>query len=75
MIRSVSTVSARLRNAFIDLIENDRDGPEACALLDELVESDDVLPREYCEMLGLDDGATFGAAARAVRSQLGCPSA
>lgn len=72
MIRAVPTVPARLRNAFLNLIEEDQDGPEACELVSQLLESDDMLPREYCEMLDAPEGTTFGAAAQTVWSRLGC---
>jgi hypothetical protein len=65
-------VPARLRNAFLTLLEEDQDGPEACELLSQLLESDDMLPREYCEMLDAPEGTTFGTAAQRVWSRLGC---
>jgi hypothetical protein len=63
---------AHLRNAFIDLIENDTHGDEACRLAAQLAECSDVLPVEYCEMLGLETGSTFAQAADKLRLALGC---
>jgi hypothetical protein len=63
---------AHLRNAFIDLIEQDTQGEEACRLAAQLTECTDVLPLEYCEMLGLEAGSTFAQAAQRVRTTLGC---
>ena len=63
---------AHLRNAFIDLIEEDTQGDAACRLAEQLLECTDVLPVEYCEMLGLETGSTFAEAARKVRVRLGC---
>jgi hypothetical protein len=68
----MGSVAANLRNAFIDLIEDETPGPAACALALQLLGSDDVLPYEYCEMLGVPSGSTFGAAAFKVRADLGC---
>jgi hypothetical protein len=65
-------VPARLRNAFIDLLEDETQGDEACQLLKQLVASTDTLPQEYCDMLELPEGSTFGEAARQIQAQLGC---
>ena len=66
------SVPARLRNAFLDLLEDEIHGNEACHLLRQLVASTDTLPQEYCDMLDLPEGSTFGEAARRVQAQLGC---
>jgi len=66
------STSAQLRNAFIDLIEEDSEGEEACRLAAQLAACTDVLPVEYCELLGLAPGSTFAQAARKVRVTLGC---
>jgi hypothetical protein len=66
------SVPAHLRNAFLDLIESEREGPEACGLAARLLESTDVLPYEHCDMLDLPVGSTFGQAAHAFRLMLGC---
>jgi len=66
------STSAQLRNAFIDLIEDEMQGDAACRLAEQLIESTDVLPVEYCELLGLAPGSTFAQAARKVRVTLGC---
>jgi hypothetical protein len=63
---------AHLRNAFIDLIDADTQGDEACRLAGQLVDCTDLLPLEYCEMLGLAAASTFADAARKVRVNLGC---
>ncbi len=63
-----------MRNAFIDLIEDEAQGEDACQLADQLVDCTDVLPLEYCEMLDLAAGSTFAQAARKVRLSLGCAS-
>jgi hypothetical protein len=63
---------AQLRNAFIDLIEEEARGDEACHLAGQLLDCADLLPVEYCEMLGLAAGSTFAEAARKVRVTLGC---
>ena len=65
---------AHLRNAFIDVIEDDTRGDAACQLAEQLLECTDPLPVEYCEMLDLPAGSTFGQAARKVRITLGCGS-
>jgi hypothetical protein len=65
--------SAQLRNAFLDLIENDARGDTACRLAEQLSGCADVLPFEHCEILELPAGSTFGQAAAAVRAALGCP--
>jgi hypothetical protein len=66
------SVPAHLRNAFLDLIENDARGEAACHLAEQLRGCTDVLPFEYCEILGLPVGRTFAQAAEAVRASLGC---
>jgi hypothetical protein len=66
------SVPAHLRNAFLDLIENDARGEAACHLVEQLGGCTDVLPFEYCEILGLPAGSTFAQAAGAVRALLGC---
>jgi hypothetical protein len=68
------SVSAQLRNAFLDLIENDARGVQACQLAEQLIGCTDVLPYEHCEMLELPAGSTFAQAAERVRASLGCPS-
>jgi hypothetical protein len=65
---------AALRNAFLDLIEDETRGEEACRLAEQLLRSTEVLPYEYCEMLELPQGSTFGHAARKLRTELGCTS-
>ena len=65
-------IPAHLRNAFIELIENETEGEEACQLLRQIVSSTDMLPQEYCDMLDLPAGSTFGDAARRVQADLGC---
>jgi hypothetical protein len=66
------SVPAHLRNAFLELIEEDRQGAAACELAAQLVQCTDVLPYEYCDMLGLSPGCTFGQAALRFRATLGC---
>ena len=66
------SVPARLRNAFIDLLEDEISGDQACSLLRQLVGSTDTLPQEYCDMLDLPEGSTFGEAARRMQARLGC---
>jgi hypothetical protein len=68
------SVPAALRNAFLDLINDETQGEEACRLADQLTECEDVLPYEYCEMLELPEGSTFAQAAHKVRDMLGCQS-
>jgi hypothetical protein len=63
---------ALLRNAFIDLIDDETQGDETCRVAEQLLECTDVLPVEYCEMLGLETGSTFAQAAGKVRVTLGC---
>jgi hypothetical protein len=63
---------AQLRNAFIDLIEQETRGDEACRLAGQLLDCTDLLPGEYCEMLGVAAGSTFAEAARTVHDKLGC---
>jgi hypothetical protein len=67
-----SAVSAALRNAFLDLIEEETQGEAACRLTEQLSACTDTLPIEYCEMLGLPEGSTFAEAALKVRATLGC---
>src|SRR5579859_2147181 len=50
---------ARLRNAFLELIENDARGEHACRLAEQLSDCTDVLPFEHCEILELPAGSTF----------------
>jgi hypothetical protein len=64
--------AAALRNAFLDLINDDTQGDAACRLAAQLMDCADVLPYEYCEMLELPAGTTFGQAAERVRTTLGC---
>jgi hypothetical protein len=71
---SGGSVPAQLRNAFLDLIENDAWGAQACHLAEQLTGCTDVLPFEHCEILDLPPGSTFAQAAHAVRITLGCPS-
>jgi hypothetical protein len=66
---------AHLRNAFLDLIDDETQGEQACQLAEQLSTCTDVLPLEYCDMLGLPEGSTFGNAARLVRLNLGCAEA
>jgi len=63
---------AHLRNAFIELLEDETRSDEACQLAAQLADCTDVLPVEYCEMLGLEVGSTFAQAAQSVRVTLGC---
>lgn len=63
---------AHLRNAFIDLIEDEAHGESACQLAAQLMTCVDPLPFEYCEMLDLPVGSTFAQAAHKVRATLGC---
>ena len=63
---------AHLRNAFIELIDDDTPSDQACQIAQQLLECTDLLPVEYCEMLGLDPGSTFAQAACKVRATLGC---
>jgi hypothetical protein len=71
---SGGSAPAPLRNAFLELIENDARGQAACALAAQLSGCTDVLPYEHCELLELPAGSTFAQAADAVRAALGCPS-
>jgi hypothetical protein len=64
--------SAQLRNAFLDLIENDARSEDACRLVEQLSGFTDVLPFEHCEILELPAGSTFALAAETVRASLGC---
>ena len=70
----MATASAQLRNAFLELIENDARGQDACGLAEQLCACTDVLPFEHCELLELPAGSTFAQAADAVRVALGCGS-
>jgi hypothetical protein len=66
------TAPAPLRNAFLDLVDDETQDAAACDLAAQLLECDDVLPFEYCEILGLPAGTTFGQAAARLRAGLGC---
>jgi hypothetical protein len=70
----MASVPAQLRNAFLELIENDARGEDACRLAAQLADCSDVLPFEHCEMLELATGSTFAQAAETVRAALGCES-
>jgi hypothetical protein len=61
-----------VRNAFLDLINDETRGDEACRLVEQVSTCTDVLPYEYCEMLELPEGATFAEAAARVRLNLDC---
>jgi hypothetical protein len=63
---------ASVRNAFLDLINDETEGEDACSLAAKLTGCTDVLPYEYCEMLELATGSTFGQAALKFRATLGC---
>lgn len=63
---------AHLRNAFLDLIDDETLGPEACRLVARLASCTDVLPDEYCQIVGLAQGSTFAQAAECLRTTLGC---
>jgi hypothetical protein len=65
-------VPASVRNAFLDLINDETEGDEACGLAAQLTGCSDELPYEYCEILELPAGSTFGQAARKLRATLGC---
>jgi hypothetical protein len=65
-------VPARLRNAFLELLDGEPQGAAACELAAQLLGCTDVLPQEYCDVLGLPPGSTFAEAARALRAELGC---
>jgi hypothetical protein len=67
------SVPAQLRNAFLELIENEARGDEACRLVDQLSDCTDVVPFEHCEILELPAGSTFAEAAASLRASLGCP--
>ena len=69
---SSGSAPAHLRNAFLDLIEDETPGDEACRLAAQLADCTDVLPMEHCEMLGLEPGSTFAQAAHSVSVTLGC---
>jgi hypothetical protein len=68
-------VPASVRNAFLDLINDETQGEEACRLVEQVSACTDVLPFEYCEMLELPEGTTFAQAAAKVRLTLDCGSA
>jgi hypothetical protein len=70
---SGGSVPAQLRNAFLELIENEARGDEACRLAAQLSDCTDVVPFEHCEMLELPVGSTFAEAAASLRTSLGCP--
>jgi hypothetical protein len=67
-----TSAPAHLRNAFLDLIDDETQGPEACQLVAQLVSCTDVLPDEYCQIVGLAPGSTFAQAAECLRTTLGC---
>ena len=69
------SVPASVRNAFLDLINDETQGEEACRVVEQVSTCADVLPYEYCEMLDLREGATFAEAAAKVRLTLDCGSA
>jgi hypothetical protein len=71
-LSSGGSAPAHLRNAFLELIENDARGQEACRLAEQLIDCTDVVPFEHCEMLELPAGSTFAQAAHSVRALLGC---
>jgi hypothetical protein len=62
-------VSARVRNAFLELLDGEPDASSA-DLLDQVEGCNDPLPQEYADILGLAPGATFGVAAAVLRDQL-----
>jgi hypothetical protein len=66
------SVPASVRNAFLDLINDETQGEEACRLVEQVSTCTDVLPYEYCEMLELPEGTTFAEAAARIRSTLDC---
>jgi hypothetical protein len=68
----MASVPPSVRNAFLDLINDETQGNGACQLAARLLECDDVLPFEYCEILQVPTGTTFGVAAVEVRTRLGC---
>ncbi|HEV7662788.1 MAG TPA: hypothetical protein VGQ62_04575 [Chloroflexota bacterium] len=68
----MATVPATVRNAFLELLNDDAVGEAACQLAAQLIGCADVLPFEYCEMLDVPAGTTFGQAAQHVRTSLGC---
>jgi hypothetical protein len=67
-------VPATVRNAFLDLIEDETPGEDACRLASQLMTCMDVLPYEYCDVLELPEGSTFAEAAHKLRGVLGCES-
>ena len=69
------SVPASVRNAFLDLINDETEGQAACDLAAQLLDCTDELPFEYCEILDLPQGSTFAEAARQIRTTLGCESA
>ena len=64
--------STALRNAFLRLIDDETRGDKACELVAQLLDARDVLPQEYCDVLELAEGSTFGDAARKLAAELGC---
>jgi hypothetical protein len=68
-------VPASVRNAFLDLINDETAGQAACDLAAQLLECADELPFEYCEILELPEGSTFAQAAQQIRATLGCEGA
>jgi hypothetical protein len=69
---SSGSAPAHLRNAFLELIDADGHCDAACQLAAQLAACTDPLPYEYCDMLGLTPGCTFGQAAERFRDMLGC---
>jgi hypothetical protein len=69
------SVPASVRNAFLDLINDETHGDEACQVVEQVSSCTDVLPFEYCEMLELPAGSTFAEAAARIKLTLDCASA
>jgi hypothetical protein len=69
------SVPASVRTAFLDLINDETQGEEACQLVEQVSSCTDVLPYEYCEMLDLPEGTTFAQAAAKIRLTLDCGTA
>jgi hypothetical protein len=65
-------VPAKVRNAFLELLDSDPPGAGACELAAQLLGCGDLLPQEYGDVLGLPPGSTFDEAARRLREELGC---
>jgi hypothetical protein len=70
--QSGSSVPANVRNAFLDLINDETEGEAACRLVAQVSQCTDPLPVEYCHILDLPDGSTFADAARTLGRTLGC---